>query len=215
MSQYSWEYKITLFCGLCCLVLLALLGFEWWYGKDYREQIMSDIFNPQKAGFEMQTVPTYSYSPLPMEQYRDFVERPVYFEKRRPITVAAEPTTAAAEVPKVPLGEFGLVLTGIVKTPKGIKALFQNPKGTTVKEKNTRLGEGEVFNGWKLIEIKSDKVSIQAEGETKEILLLKAKPKTPVVGVGNINPFAPPNINGAPPPNVPPPPNVNPFNIKH
>jgi hypothetical protein len=222
MSKYSWEYKITLLCALCSLVLFVLLGLEWGYGKHYRNQIIYDIFHSKKAGFEMQAVPTYPFSQMPIEHYADFVERPVYFEKRRPIAKIAEPTTTVAEVPKSPTGEFGLILTGIVKTPRGVNALFQNPKAPSVAEKNKRLAKDEVFNGWRLIDIQADKVVIQAESETKELLLLKAKPKNPVLGVGNINPFAPPNVQASPPQNTPPPhpnpspfPNVNPFNLKH
>ncbi|MEQ1636936.1 MAG: hypothetical protein ABL903_09590 [Methylococcales bacterium] len=212
MSQFSWEYKIALFCGLCSLVLCLILGLEGWYGRHYRNQLMEDIFTVKKAGFEMQAVPTYPFSQVPIEQYADFVARPVVFEGRKPIAKIVEPVAAAAPVPKAPIGEFGLILTGIIKTPhSGIKALFQNPTGKTPGEKNKRLAIGEEFNGWKLIDIQTDKVSIKAEAETKEILLLKAKPKTAIKGAGSINPFAPPpNMN-----TTTPPPNVNPFNLKH
>ncbi|NOT84558.1 MAG: hypothetical protein HOP02_07205 [Methylococcaceae bacterium] len=222
MSHYSWEYKITLLCAACSLILCLLLGGEALYGKHYRGELLKEIFTVKKAGFEMKPVPAYPFPQGAVEQYADFVARPVVFEGRKPIAKIVEPVAAVAEVPKAPVGEFGLTLTGIVKTPKGgIKALFQNPAGKTPSEKNKRLAQGEEFNGWKLIDIQTDKISIQAGSETKEIKLLKAKPKTARIA-GNINPFAAPNFNSAPnmpppnmqpPPNVPPP-NANPFNLK-
>lgn len=215
MSSLSWEYKITLFFSACGIVLLMLLGVEWWYGQHYRDKIIDDIFNAKKAGFDMQGIPVYASPALPIESYTDFIERPVYFESRKPVAKVVEAPPPAIEAPKPPRGEFSLILTGIVKTPQGgIKALFQNPKAATVAERNKRLGQGESFDGWTVTSIQLDKITIQADAETKEIPLLKAKPKNPVMG-SNINPFAAaPNVNTPPVP-IAPPPNANPFNIKH
>ena len=216
MSRFSLEYKITLLCGLCSLLFCLLLGIEWWYGQQYRTQVVTGIFTVKKGSFDMPPIPTYPFSQVPIDTYADFVTRPVFFEGRKPVTKFVEPVmpvAAVTDTPKTPIGEFGLILTGIVNTPKGgIKALFQNPNAKTPAEKNKRLAQGDVFNGWTLIDIQTDKVSIKSELETKELLLLKAKPKMGVIG-GNINPFAPPNMNTAPPPV--PAPIVNPFNVKH
>lgn len=218
MSSLSWEYKVALFFSACGIVLLIVLGGEWWYGQHYRDKIMDNIFNAKKSTFDMQGVPTYTSPALPIDSYKDFIERPAYFETRKPVAKIVEVPPPTLEAPKPPRGEFSLILTGIVKTPSGnIKALFKNPKVATGADKSKRLGQGEAFDGWTITSIQLDKVTIQADAEIKEIPLLKAKPKNPVMGIGsNINPFAPPQGMGAPPiPSAPPPPNVNPFNIKH
>lgn len=229
MSQLTWEYKIALFAAVLALILSALLRVEWWYATEYRDQLLKTIFSKQQTNFEMQAIPAYGFVKQPVEAYHDFIARPIVFESRKPIAKFVEPTAPPVpEVPKPPPGEFGLVLTGIIKMPHGgVKALFQDPNGKTVEEKNRRLTVGESFNGWRLIDIQSDSIKIQAESEVKSVMLRKEKPKTPTFTAGApMNPFAAPNMNAPPvppppnilPPNVPiptPVPNVNPFNINH
>jgi hypothetical protein len=42
---------------------------------------------------------------------------------------------------------------GIIKTPEGEFALFQNPKAKSHAEKFQRLAQGDEINGWQLKEI--------------------------------------------------------------
>ncbi len=210
MSHLSWEYKITIFCLMLSVLFCLSLGVEWWYGRSYRAEILEKIFKVDKANFEMQPIPEYPFIDLPVEHYSDFVERPIFFEGRKPIAKIEEAEKNAAQsAPKAPVEEFKLVLTGITNTPHGVKALFQDPTAAAYADRYKRLKQGDIHAGWQIIDIQSDKVSIQAESETKEIPLLKAKAKKPGA-------LATPA--GVPPP-VPPPPvppgNINPFNIKH
>lgn len=204
MSQLNWEYKMTLFFLLCSAVLTLLLGIEWWYGRSFREEMIRDIFSVEKASFEMQPVPEYPFVQQPVESYADFVDRPIFFEGRKPIAKVVDHTAemaAAQPVAKAPVAEFDLLLTGIVNTPKGIRVLFQNPKVTVYADKFKKATKGDEINGWKLVEIQSDKVVMQADDQTKEVLLLKAKPKLPIgtqpVIQPNPNPF---NIQPPQPP---------------
>lgn len=211
MSQLSWEYKVTVFCLMLSAFFCLLLGVEWIYGRAYRAEILQDIFKVNKAGFEMQPIPEYPFAKLPVEHYADLVERPVFFEKRRPIEKFVEQEVSVDPVIKPPPEAFDFVLTGIINTPKGVRALFQNPKATVYADKYKRLKQGDTLAGWKLTDIHPDKVNMQMEAETKELLLLKAKAKTPLPGSLPRPGIVPPG--GAPPGGVPP--NINPFNLKH
>lgn len=199
MAQLSWEYRLAAFFLALSFILLLLFAGEWWYGNNFRDEIMRDIFTVDKAGFEMQPVPVYPFVQQPVEAYAEFVQRPIFFEGRRPIAKAvAAPTAVAPVAVKPPVEDFDLLLTGILDTPKGIRVMFQNPKATTYSDKFKKLTKGDEVNGWKLIEIKTDKVTMQADDQTKEVLLLKAKSK-------QLPPTAPP---------PPPPAAVNPFAIQ-
>ncbi len=221
MSHLSWEYKITLLCVLLSAIFGLLLAAEWWYGRTYRSEIIDEIFKVNKANFEMQPIPEYPFSKFPVEHYSDFIERPVFFEGRKPIAKVAEANTAATEVAvKPPAEEFKLVLTGILNTPKGVRALFQDPTATVHADKYKRLQQGDIHAGWTVIDIQLDKVSIQADTETKEIPLLKSKPKNPT-GAAAAPAAVPAGVplGGPPisPPGNPPlgKPAINPFNLKH
>lgn len=203
MRQLSWEYKMALVFLAISLILGVLLGVEWWYGRQFRESIMRDIFKVSLSGFEMEAIPEYPFLLQPVESYAQFIDRPIFFESRKPVPKVTEQPAAtptpAPEPPKPP-PEFNLVLSGVLNTPNGIQAIFLNPQATSYAEKHKKLSKGdEVIPGWKLIAIKSDKVVVQADidKQTKDILLLKAKNKHPIPVPGQV-----------------PPQNINPFNIQ-
>lgn len=215
MMHLSWEYRVTLVCWLLIAILCLLLGVEWLQAKSYREDVLNDIFKVNKASFEMQPIPEYPFLKDPIERYAEMLARPVFFEGRKPIDKVVEETNQATTTPVVqqPAQEFKYILTGIINTPKGVRALFNDPQATAYGDKHKRMKIDEILGGWKLITIEADKVIIQADAEKKEIPLLKAKPKKaatmPLIPGG-----LPSNTPGQPVP-PPPPPNVNPFNLKH
>ena len=198
MTRLSWEYKMTLLYLAISAFLAVLLGAEWWYGKHFRAEILQQIFTVNKANFEMQAVPEYPFLQKPIDSYSELVERPIFFEGRKPIAKIVDPAAAVAEAPKAPVKEFDLLLTGVIDTPKGKKVLFQDPKATAHDDKFKKITKGDEINGWKLTTIHPDKVTLQADAESKDVLLMKAKPKTPMPAA--VQP--------------PPQPAVNPFTLQ-
>lgn len=218
MDKLTWEYKVALvFAALSGFFCLLLAG-EWWYGQSFREEMLADLFKVNKAEFEMQPIPEYPFIRVPADQFTNFVERPVFFEGRKPIDKIIDANVQQEPVIKPPTEPFDYLLTGIINTPKGIRVLFQDPKASVYADRFKKLKQGDSLAGWKLIEIQTDQVKMQSDSETKEILLLKAKPKTPMPGSVPPSGVLPGGnaINGGMPP-IPPNgnPNVNPFNLKH
>lgn len=214
MRHLSWESRIALL-GLFLSLLFCLgLAAEWWYARHYREHILEEIFKVGQAQFEMQAIPAYPFQHAPVEHYASIIERPIFFEGRKPIEKVEDQSEQpdASPVAKQPVEPFKYTLTGILNTPKGVVALFQNQQAANYPDKYKRLKVGESLDEWKLIAIESDSVSIQADAEPQQIPLLKAKPKT-TKSIPN-GPGAIPVPGQQAAGTVPPPPNANPFNIK-
>ncbi len=178
--------------------LLALLAGEWLYLKKQRTQ------PARKEPAAAAPLPEAGLLPddfaLPeLNQYEQFVSRPLFMESRRP----GQPP--AAEPPPPPPPEtpppISLKLMGVLSMPTGRMALIADDKG---KYKRMRLND--VLDGWQIAEIKPDRARMEQSGFKEELPLLKKHEKGPggpgAPGPGGRPPAAPP---AAPPPQAPPP----------
>ncbi|MCK5356238.1 MAG: hypothetical protein KAJ63_14055 [Methyloprofundus sp.] len=175
MASIKWEYAVAFFLALCSVLLIFLLLVQEHYVESYRVQIFQEIENVESAGFALQETPESPISERSLEEYSELVERPLFFNERRPI-VPGEGAEEEPEVAKKALKEISLKLIGIINIPGSVYALFQDSKAKPDENKFKRLKQGGNVNGWTLKEIKPDRVIISSGKDTEEILL--AKPRT-------------------------------------
>ncbi|MGJ0486189.1 MAG: hypothetical protein ACR65R_16885 [Methylomicrobium sp.] len=122
--------------------------------------------------------------------YVDLVSRPLFLKGRKPI----EEVSAENEKEQAGSEPFDWRLDGIYTGKNGLSALLSRNKpaagspaaggalspaaGSKEKPDNYRkVSESEDVNGWRLTQIKTDRVVFELGGESKELVLRKPKPK--------------------------------------
>lgn len=105
----------------------------------------------------------------PLNSYREIVERPLFYQARRPPESDKAPP-APVEPPPVE-EEVELTLIGIMVVGDDRSALIKNETtGKTVVVK-----QGDSFDSWSLGAVASDRVLLGKNGEFKEIKLIRNK----------------------------------------
>jgi len=171
MIRLPRDYGLaTIFAALAGLLLLVLAG-EWLHFRSVRNELAVRLAL-KSAAFDDTPMATGSIAETPaLETYGEMVDRPLFLQSRRP--PAEDEPEAAPAAPAEPKTPLNAKLMGVVLTPTGKIALLVDEKG-----KYKRGRRNTVVDGWKLLEIKEDRVTLEQAGEHKDLLLLKPKPKT-------------------------------------
>lgn len=151
-----------------CLLLLLILLIEWQVGKpeDLGETDPVKAEENQELLIEL---PQLKLATQTVESYSHMVNSPLFIQGRKTITEAVEEENE--NVGKVD----DLTLLGIYSVKDKQYVLFSK-KG---KDKTyLKKLEGEDVSGWQIIEIKSDRVTVEQQGKQETLLLRKPKPKT-------------------------------------
>jgi hypothetical protein len=173
----------TLF-GLIILntLFVTILAVEW-YSKT--ESTTFEKKQTRSENTETEALPTLDLTETSEESYSDLIERPMFIKGRKPVNEPEPENTPVAEVKRV--DTFVWNLTGIFTASKGITAFLSRTNAKIEKDNYRKINVGDDLDGWKMAEIHSDKVILTQAGETKTLLLRKAKPKN-----APINPISPP-----------------------
>lgn len=194
MPKWSRDYLLTALLGGLALVLGLAVALEWTVLARHRGQNLqpppartAPVAEPEVEGEDFE---------LPaLDDYEQMAERPLFMENRRPGADIAE-TSAPPPPPPTPMN---LKLMGIVSTPRGKTALLVDGKG-----KYKRLKSQDALDGWVLVELGADKVTMQQGDKREDLPLLKKRPKPPSPPGAPPPPGQPPRPGQRPPP--PPPP---------
>jgi len=171
--RLKWEYMLTVVFLIFTVIFLLLIALQINLGKNYRAQKLEELFNVPSSGFSVEGIPNYQFNYKVVGDYTDIVERPLFFKSREPIVIGdtEEESVEKGEA----LGNISIDLVGIINTPEGVFALFQDPKAKSYEEKFKRLAEGDEIDGWQLKEIQNDRVIIILGSEDKVVLLSKPR----------------------------------------
>ena len=152
------------------VMLLALLG-EWVHYRSQRQDITErTAVKPVPPEQNPEAPPVEPKAPA-LEAYDEMINRPLFIQGRRPPAEDEPEAAAEAPEPKTPLNAK---LMGVVLTPGAKTALFVDPQG-----KYKRGRKNTVIDGWKVFEIKEDRVVMEQGGEHKDLMLIKPKAKPP------------------------------------
>jgi len=179
MKRIKWEYMLTALFLIFSVICLLLIAVQINLGKSYRAQKLDELHNVPSAGFNMQAIPSYQFNEKILDDYSDTVQRPLFFKGRQPIIIDDTEEILTKEAPKV-LEDISIDLVGIINTPEGVFALFQDPKAKSHEDKFKRLAQGDEINGWLLKDIQYDRVIIMSGDRNKELLLSKPHVAKPV-----------------------------------
>lgn len=182
------EYRLPLLLGGVVILLLGGVILEWRILQNKETNLSSFFPMQQKTPPEVAAAEEEFELPA-LDEYEQMTERPLFMENRRPGSeIVAE--TAPPPLPPTPMN---LKLMGVVVTPENKMALLTDAKG-----KYKRLRVQEHLEGWVLVELKTDRVTLQQGEKHEDLPLLKIRPKQNMP-MGMVPPSIPP-----PPPPGPP-----------
>lgn len=183
MPKWSRDYWPSLIlAGL--IMILALAGLvEWaWLHPLDRPNLSRSDNRPASDAASVSGAEQPAFELPDLESFAATVERPLFAENRRP--PAEEELEAASNAVSTPLT---LKLMGVIFTPRQHSVLMQDAKG-----KYKRMRRNDTLDGWTLVTIAGDRVTLQQGSEQKELMLLKPRPKPPVAG--QATPHAKPKV---------------------
>lgn len=163
----------TVVLGLACL--LAAFGLSLEYHLLQRK--LSDTLQPPVTSVETTQIPELPQAAIaelpPIEEFSAFVEQPLFIEGRQPLPEETEATTSEPEVEKKPPD---IRLTGIIDTPEaGQIILVQDQSNKTL-----RFKPGDIIDGWRVAEPAETHVTLERDGETRVLELIKPRPVQPL-----------------------------------
>lgn len=171
MWRGSREYLLTSILAVLAVILALALAVEWTLLA--RAGDTEAGLSTAKAPVQEDTAADGEEFELPgLESYAEMADHPLFMESRLPGAESAE--SAAPPPPQTPMS---LKLMGVVRTPGGVTALVMDAKG-----KYKRLKPNDpAFDGWTLVEVGQDQVTMQ-QGERRELLRL-LKPRKAISGI--------------------------------
>ncbi|MFZ2450704.1 MAG: hypothetical protein CTY16_03420 [Methylobacter sp.] len=189
--------KLVKVLGATCGALLLVILGEWFYAKLGQQQLLNTQLPIDKKALPDE-MPGINLTEHDEGSYADLVNRPLFIEGRKPVNEPPPDTVKSTDVEV----KFDWLLNGVYTSKKGPSALLTHTTPLkTRKENYRRITVGTLLDGWTLAEIKKDRVIFTQDGEQKELLLRKPKPKQLPPKPGNPTPPEPgEQPEGAPPP---------------
>ena len=175
MASIKWEYTLAFIFATCSTLLLGLIVMQSNYAESTHTDLLHEIENEQSAGFTLQDIPNSPVSDDTLDEYSELVERPLFFNERRPIIVSEGGAAEERGKEQQALEDMTIKLIGIINIPDNVYALFHAPKAKSDEIEFPRYKQGDDISGRTLKEIKTDRVIITSASGTEEILLMKPR----------------------------------------
>ena len=185
---------VSILAAVCIIFVVIIIG-EWFFAVQAQKQALapSTAIEKKTTNDEM---PGIELTRQAEESYADLVSRPLFIKGRKPVNEPSPEEEQSIAVANI----FDWELNGVYTTKKGLSALFSRSKSKIAKDNHRRISLGADLDGWKLTEVRTDRVIFVQGGQQKELLLRKLKlkelPKQPnIPEIPNV-----PNDPNSPPP---------------
>lgn len=167
----SQDFALTLPLGLLCLLLGGALLMELLFVQRAASSRAHDAEATDQQQLPGSVEPDAVFELPPLDEFSAFVDRPLFVEGRKPPPAEGEQTQAPKAEDLAPLE---LSLMGVMLSPHGQMAILAEASG-----KNRRVKLGGTIDGWRLTELKPDRITLQRGEEQRDLPLMKPRPKGP------------------------------------
>jgi len=155
---------MRLFLLLVLIVFAVVLFLQW---QDWPPEVPD---GPELSPDQLPQVINSSAPPLPppippREDYASIAERPLFLPDRRP--PPDEPQDNNDLVPEALTELAGTDLNAVVITPLAVSAWLRRPNSREL----VRVRLGDDFDGWTVTGIEPDRLLLERQGETDELIL--------------------------------------------
>ena len=144
---------LAVICLACTLTLVS----EWFYSAWQQKKALNSSVAIKETQ-SLDEMPVIDLLKQSEENYQDLSTRPLFIKGRRAVI---EPSKEAPQNIQITANTFDWQLNGVYTTANGLTALIV----------------GAEIDGWKLTEIKKDRILFEQNNLSKELLLQKSKPK--------------------------------------
>ena len=173
---------LSIFVGLGA-ILWAEFHTDWGSGHKGNGPISTPSDEPPP-------MPTGTFSLPPIDEYSEFIERPLFTASRRPRAETADAAPDTRETGPAPASaparKRGFKLSAVIIAGQERAALLEHPD----TRKPTRVHLGETIAGWSLTQVEPDAVVLENGGQSTQITLrefptpppprpARAKPRQP------------------------------------
>ena len=195
----SQDFALTLPLVLLCLLLGGALLLELLFVQRAASSRAHDAEVTDQQQLPSSVEPDAVFELPPLDEFSAFVDRPLFVEGRKPPVEGETTQTTKAE----DLAPLELSLMGVMLSPHGQMAILAEASG-----KNRRVKLGGTIDGWRLTELKPDRITLQRGEEQRDLPLMKPRPKGPATAAAPGQPgLLPPGARrGKPAPAPAPPP---------
>jgi hypothetical protein len=155
---------MRLFLLVLGIVFAVVLFLQW---RDWPPQLPDAPERlPGQLPQGITAAATPSPPPIPpLEDYASIAERPLFLPDRRP--PPDEPEGSDEPVPEVLTELAGTDLNAVVITPLAVSAWLRRPNSREL----VRVRLGDDFEGWTITGIEPDRLLLERQGETDELIL--------------------------------------------
>lgn len=160
-------------CGILIVIIIA----EWQYARYSKKHLFAKLDAETEQNYTPDKLPQIDLVQQPEDSYVELTSRPLFIEGRRPVPETEEEVEEAAAVP---MEKFDWELDGVYIHNNTSIALFSSSQKKGGNEEHLKKSEGEIIEGWTLLEIHPDKVVLEQGGERHELMLRKPKPTKPL-----------------------------------
>ena len=160
---------LAVICLACTLTLVS----EWFYSAWQQKKALNSSV-AIKETHSLDVMPVIDLLKQSEENYQDLSTRPLFIKGRRAVI---EPSKEAPQNIQITANTFDWQLNGVYTTANGLTALLSRAITKGTKTRYRKLIVGAEIDGWKLTEIKKDRVLFEQNNLSKELLLQKSKPK--------------------------------------
>ena len=191
------------------------MGVLYWQWRDWSPDVPAPSPSPAAEALPGVSEPPLAGEllapPPPKEDYASVIERPLFLPDRRP--PPDEPEQEDEAEPETLTELDGMDLTAVVITPTTVSAWIRRPNEREIQ----RLRLGDDFEGWVVKTIEPDRVVLERQGETDQLVLrdytkasaMAPPPRMPAArrqptGRQQQTPATPPTADGQAPGAAPP-----------
>jgi hypothetical protein len=154
-------------CGILIVIIIA----EWQYARYSKKQLLAKLEAETEHNYAPGELPHIELAQQAEDSYVELTSRPLFIEGRRPVPGSEDEAGQA-----IPMEKFDWQLDGVYIHQNTSVALFSRSPKKANQERHLKKSEGEVIDGWTLLEVKPDKVVLEQDGERHELMLRKPKP---------------------------------------
>ncbi|MGR9044379.1 MAG: hypothetical protein ACU83N_03725 [Gammaproteobacteria bacterium] len=155
-----------------CGVLAVVIGAEWQYARYAKRHLLAMRAAEPGLDYASGELPQIELALHPEESYAELTNRPLFIEGRRPVPETEDESEQAV----VPIEEFEWQLDGVYLHQAVSMALFSRSRKSGRQEGHLKKSEGEIIEGWTVMEVKADRVVLEQDGKQHVLMLRKPKP---------------------------------------
>ncbi|MDT8406019.1 MAG: hypothetical protein RQ715_02105 [Methylococcales bacterium] len=136
------------------------------------------LTQPVNRDYQPRKLPELARDTHSINQFAAVVERPLFVQGRQPVVAEQNTNTPSDTASQTPTaGPLHWELTGIYYDGTQLRALLRNKQQRANQPKVQKLALDQEVDGWRIIDLKPDRLILESAGQQQSLILQKPKAK--------------------------------------